>query len=221
MRANIVMKGLLLKEFYNLKKYCKSIFLIIVLYCILFIPTGGTSFLAGITVFLSVMLTLTSFSYDDAAKWDQLALSMPLQRRDIVKSKYLLLLISAGGGVVLSLLISLIASVFTQQLDMLTMFATIGATLLIAVLIFSIILPLVYKLGVEKMRFLMIGCILVPVILVTVGAAILQQMHVAMPSDEVMNKLFFVALCASPFILALALFFSYRAAVKIFNKKDI
>lgn len=57
----------------------------------------------NVYVLFSVMIPMSAIAYDDKAKWDRYALTMPVSRRDLVISKYLLALAFAGLAVLIEL----------------------------------------------------------------------------------------------------------------------
>ena len=102
------MIGLLLKDFYILKQYLKTMLLMAAFFVL--ISTGldnPAEFISGFIVLICVMMTITSFSYDALANWERYALSMPVTRKEIVGSKYLLSLILCLAGAAVSFPVSL------------------------------------------------------------------------------------------------------------------
>ena len=84
------MAGLLLKDCYNLKSQLKMLGLFLILFLVLAISMKNSGFFAGIAMMLAVMMPVTALAYDERAKWDQFAVTMPVTRTQIVGSKYLL-----------------------------------------------------------------------------------------------------------------------------------
>ena len=125
---------------------------------------GLYAVLAAIGVFpamiLSVMLTMTgmmlpmsSFSYDDLARWDRYAAATPAGRQGIVAGKYLFALGCILGGaavVVLLQMVLVLTSVLEGPLEqhLLSALANVGVVLFID----AIILPIFVKFGAEKSR---------------------------------------------------------------------
>ncbi|MDF2686949.1 MAG: hypothetical protein K0S55_2132, partial [Clostridia bacterium] len=64
------MKGLLIKDFLISKKYMRSLFLVVAIYVIFSFTSGNMSFLSGMVTIVFAMIVITTFSYDDFAKWD-------------------------------------------------------------------------------------------------------------------------------------------------------
>lgn len=83
----------------------------------------------------------------------------------------------------------------------------------ISIVYISIVIPLVYRFGVEKARILMVGSFILP----TGIGYLLYKMGFRLPSIEVLK----VMLYLSPLFLVLILILSSYIAYSIYNKKDI
>ena len=80
------MKGLIKKDLFIIKNNLK----IILILFIVFFLTGlkNSTDMSYIPITLSVVLFLSTFSYDEFNKWDAYAITLPNGRVNIVKSKY-------------------------------------------------------------------------------------------------------------------------------------
>ena len=87
------MKGLLLKDLYNLEKQARSLLLIFVFYLVFSLIGENSNMFGGVVSIMMVMLVITSLAYDERSRWDRYALTMPVSRKEMVLSKYLLGLI--------------------------------------------------------------------------------------------------------------------------------
>jgi len=95
------MKGLIIKDILNLKKNLNTLLVLVIFYAFLGYRSGDPSMLIAMIVLLLTMMSITSISYDDLAKWDKYALAMPISRKNIVLSKYILAVLLSISGVVL------------------------------------------------------------------------------------------------------------------------
>ena len=82
------MKSLLLKDLYNMRTNVRYLLVMMLVFAVAFIPNGYLNFLFITSTMFSVMMVST-FSYDEYAKWNRYALVMPIQKRDIVAGKFL------------------------------------------------------------------------------------------------------------------------------------
>ncbi|MEG0803538.1 MAG: ABC-2 transporter permease [Pygmaiobacter sp.] len=207
------MRGLLLKDLLNLTKYMRQLFFIVVMITLLSSVGGSSiSFLSTYTVLLCVMIVLSSMSYDDFARWDTYALTMPLSRRTLVASKYLLGLLMAAVGSVISLMLSCLVGVFSKAAAPDETLLVIGATACICLVLLAVLLPLLYKFGVEKSRMMLLGVLMVPAI----GILLLAKFGFSAPSEAVLLAM----LIGLPFVALGSLAVSFFISVAIVTKKE-
>lgn len=144
------MKGLLLKDCYMLVRYCKSFFLIAVVFLGISLSGEETEFFLFYPCLMVGMLPMTLLSYDEGEKWLFYADTLPCTRAQIVSCKYLVGLITC----MVVWLVTLVSHgmknlIFPGSSD----FASMSLSLLCTgLLIPSIMLPLSFKLGVAKAR---------------------------------------------------------------------
>ncbi len=210
------MHGLIQKDIYSLKGSMKSIALIMIVFGVIFIPqAGGVSFIA-VTVFMMSSLVISTISMDDFVKWDKYALTLPLSRKDIVKSKYELLLLLSVTGAVIGLVVSIIYNVIVGEVsveDILMMGIMMVA---ISIALLGIVMPVIYKFGVEKARILMMVCIFLPIVLILGLVYAAENLGIDLP--EVSNLL----LVVMTLIISAAVFLlSYFISLKIYSKTDL
>lgn len=211
------MRGLIIKDIYNLKKNLKTTLIIILFYAFLSYNTGDVSMLIGLTTFIMVSMSITSLAYDDMAKWDGYALSMPVTRKSIVLGKYVLALILSVLSIVVSSILAIIISYIRGDLDNIfriqEILLIIYTVFLVCMFYISIIMPLVFNFGVENSRLLMIGSMAIPV---GIGY-LLVKMGVQLPTEDQLTSILYI----SPIILILVLIISFSIALSIYKKKDI
>lgn len=132
---------------------------------------------------------------------------MPVKRSDIVLSKYLLSLICGA--------VCALAGFFVNVICMNDIFETAVVTLIllcVGIFFSSIVLPLLFRFGVEKGRTIMMAVLLLPVIL----ALLFSKFDVAIPENEFIKySLLFV-----PVITAVVFFVSFQISKKIYEKKE-
>ncbi len=207
------MTGLIVKDFLVSKRYMRTIFLLLAFYVLFSFAMGSSSFILFMTPLFFTMMTITSFAYDNAAKWNAYALTMPVTRGDLVFSKYIVSALYALSGCVLALAVSAVVDLvsgrpLTGELGMMVLGA-LGASLTII----SIVLPLIFKFGVEKARMMMVAVFVIPSVL----AVVLPQSGIPMPSEELLKSLAIL----SPFLVVAVFVGSYFLSNRIFSKKDL
>ncbi|WP_313132862.1 ABC-2 transporter permease [Anaerocolumna sp.] len=210
------MSGLILKDILNLKKYMKQMGIILIVYLFMSISFKNPNLIVFMMVFVTTMLIVTSMAYDESTKWDKYALTMPITKKDLVKSKYVLLVLLALAGGVISLISAFILSKFIGVSDYEEMLLTSAGVVLASLLLFSIIIPIIFKMGTEKTRIIMIILFAVPTILITGFSKIFKDLNMPQLTAEQVKYLVY----ASPFIVLLIVFLSYNLSVSILNKKE-
>ncbi len=210
------MKGLLYKDFYCLKQNMKYIFAILLLYGFIFIPQGNSSIL-GAVVIIFPMLVITTLSYDHAGKWDRFALTMPVTRKMLVRSKYILFLIMLLFGMLIGAVFSAAGLLFRQDFDIMEIMVEIMAVAVAALWFGIILLPLIYKFGVERARLFLL------LLFALLGGGMMAFVSIAknapLPSFTPQQSALIIGIFLAASIAAYAV--SYLVSVKIYQKKEL
>jgi hypothetical protein len=174
------MKGLLLKDILNLKQQGKIYLLIVGIWLVIGAANRDSVFFGGVMMILTVLVPISALAYDDKAKWDKYALTMPISKTDLVLSKYILMLACAIAGAFISEIVSVVitkdvrASLTTTMVFMST-----------GIILASIVLPIIFKFGTEKGRLIMLVVGLLP----TVAVMLLPKLGVDMPEEKTIENM--------------------------------
>ena len=141
------MKALIIKDTYVIWRQMKYFLILILIFSAL--PSGFNNAFA---VIYTSMLPYTALAYDERSKWDQLAALLPYSTRDAVLSKYVFGWLCIGGAAVLSGLLQMALSLVV---DRVFLPGVMVLSVLGAVCILAISLPLMFRMGVEKGRLAM------------------------------------------------------------------
>lgn len=208
------MKGLLIKDILVLRKSIKTSLPIIIFAAVYSYATDSPAYMLGMITLIFTMMPITSMTCDDMSKWDRYALTMPISRRDIVVSKYILSILLSTVSIIVSTTITYIFIVLPKDnMDRKDLLLAAYLIFFISLVYVSIMLPLIYKFGVERTRILFIAVLAIPGILIY----ILYKGNLQMPSEE---QLLFL-LKISPFMLIIILFISAFVSNIIYKNKDI
>ncbi len=202
------MKGLILKDFINLKKQSKVIGVLVVFYLLLAITTKNNSMFGAMMLILFAMMPITAISYDERANWDKYGLTMPVSRTEMVLSKYILGLILSSFALVLNFIVQILMGTEMNTENITIVFVIFG----VSIIFFSLLLPIMFKFGVEKGRMLMILVLMLPTIIIM----LLPEIVKTPPSEEMITK----ALYALPFIIVIIYVLSIFISINIYNKKE-
>ena len=88
------MKGLLLKDWYMMKKYCRYYLFCAVGFIILSVMSEGNMFFIFYPCLLCGMIPVNLIGYDERSRWMQYSGTMPYTKAQIVSGKYLIGLFS-------------------------------------------------------------------------------------------------------------------------------
>ena len=162
------MTGLLWKDILVTRKNLKfyAIFLI-AYFSLAVLQIFDVTFVISFSTVIIMMLPVSCFSFDEAAKWDRFARSFPLDSRTIVGARYLftllILLAMAVFSAVCSLILAALGIGDTPLIENIgALLGSLGAGLFMV----DIMLPLCYKLGPERARPYLFAVILIPFVAV-------------------------------------------------------
>lgn len=213
------MKGLILKDLLNLRKNLKTIIIMCLFYTLLF-STLNPTFLSGMITILFAMQILTTFSYDDYSKWNMYALSLPITKKQLVLSKYILGISFIIFGGVFSFILTSLLSLFKGSFILGDLVASIIGSTGIMILMILILLPLIFKYRVERSRIMLLAIFAIPTVLILIISKVLALTGIPFPSEEQLNALLPVICIIATLILIAGSYVSYMTSVKIVTKKE-
>ena len=208
------MKGFIYKDLCLLGSVWKSYAFILVMFSALTV-TGvyDVSFLFMMVSVILCMYPSSSFSYDELAKWDRFAVSVPNGRVKVVRAKYGFALLLGAFSLVMGLLLSLPAA-FLGRMELSEGLLTCVGGAAGALLINAILLPLLFRFGAQKGRILLIAVVAA---LAGVLGALLAIGGMTAFGSGLLDSFVLVVL---PVLTLLALFISYRISLGIYQKKE-
>lgn len=208
------MKGLFLTDFYMAIKYCRSYFLIMLVFIAVSFWGNDSMFLIMYPTVLASMLPVTLIGYSERCKWNVYCETLPITRRQAVTEKYLL------TGVLLCGIFLLIAAVQAFRLSAGGSFqaAEYGAFLsplfTAGLLSPSITLPCIFKYGTEKGRiayYVVVGFVC--------AAAASVAIFTESPNVQVIFPPYIAILL--PLFGITAFTVSYFISVRVYTKREI
>lgn len=159
------MKGLIIKDFYMTKRYCRSYLFMAIAFLIVGIFNQNSMFYTFYPCLLAGMIPANLISFEEKSKWDVYSMALPYSSKTIVKEKfiYAIIMIMISSAVVsISQLIKMIMNntfelILLGQVFIMSLIATLIPT--------STPLPFIFKKGAEQGRivyYVMIGffCVL-------------------------------------------------------------
>lgn len=201
------MKGLLLKDFYNVRNLILYYALVTVVFGVVSVLTSNIYYFCGFMIFFSVGLVSSTISYDAQDKWDRYALSAGVSRRTAVLSKYVFTAVSILSSLTLGLIFAL-ALGYRQSAD----FLPVVAYSFTGVLSVGIVLPCFFRFGVEKARVIYMAIIGFTVALMGGGIALFELLDLAAQASWLIAV--FALLSAAVFAV------SYFVSLRIYRKRE-
>ena len=201
------MGGLLLKDLYQIIRYCKVFLLIAVLFTALAVTNRENIFFVLFLGIIGGMLPMNLLAYDENDKWDIYANTLPYSRAQMVSVKYLI-------GLILSASLIIFASIFMWAMTDIRgiIFDVMLLLLTLNLLVTALVLLLTFKFGVANGRILYyvllgVGC----AVSVAVNK-ITQSMYIA----------FSVDLSLVNIVIAVIAFYilSWLLSVRFYNKRQ-
>lgn len=211
------MMGLVKKDFYLAAGLARSYLIVAAIFLVLSLAgIYEFSFLSSFMSLLCIMLPANVFSYDEQAKWDKYAAALPGGRRAVVQARYVFTLIVSAGAVVLGGAVGAAACLLdpTAGETLWEMVLSTAAGGSVGILLNAVMLPLMFKFGVQKGR-LYLALVLAILFGAFLGGVAALASAVQEPSALILP------LAAIPVAGLLALVPSYFLSLRIFRKKDL
>lgn len=156
------MKGIVVKDLLALKSSMKTVILIVILFGVMG-AKSGSAYMSTFASVYAAILPMTCMAFDERSRFNRYAVVMPVNLRDIVLSKYVV-------GLILAVAATAVATAMTA-LSGGSIGETVAASIAIPMVYHSILLPLMFKFGVEKSRIIILAGVVVP----AVGISFLEE----------------------------------------------
>lgn len=197
------MKGLLLKDLYNIRKQAWWYLSMILLFCLLSVTVQNIAFAGTIGVLVTVSVPLIAIGYEEKDSWQKFVVVSGRDIKTIVAEKYLLGIICAVTGFV--------AYAVVYLLSERTSLTDLFVPLFMQITVLSVMLPTVFKFGVDKGRVYMIAVILI-FMLAFIG--LLSAAGKFVGTDLIVFNLTTAVLIAGVLVI------SYFISLKIYTAKE-
>ena len=166
------MKGLLLKDIFTLEKQMRLLLIVIAGFAL--IPT---SFMINFTMVYGLIIPISSFGYDERAKWDRLMRMMPIPERSIILSKYVLGYSFVGLISVIMLIAQFGYHAFGYRDLTLASYPDFLVNVIFMVFMaligYAVLMPFIFKFGMERGR-LVFGAVFAVIFFLTFPLSIIQ-----------------------------------------------
>lgn len=205
------MMGLVWQELYTMRKTIRLYIVAMAVYLVMGLAADSLSMFFPCLVFFSSMLVITGFAYNEKNNWDLFANTMPVSRKQMVGSHYILMMLFIGVGFAVDILLC-IGTAISSGTKLWELLAGQYAVFAVAIIYVIIFIPIIIKMGSERARIILVGLYVLPILLIK-G---LYDMGFSMPTEEQLHLL----LAISPLVLVLGIWISFQISVIIYRKKD-
>lgn len=154
------MKGLLLKDWYMVKKYCRAYLLITIVFVAVSFVSDGNMFFVFYPCLLCGMIPVNLLGYDERSRWMQYSGTLPYTKTQIVSGKYIIGLLAQLTILVVTGIAQAAKMIVAGNFVFGDFIVLMLLMLIVSTFTSSISLPFMFKLGVEKGRtayYIMIG----------------------------------------------------------------
>lgn len=152
------MTGLMLKDYFILRKALRSYLAVAAIYIALaFSGTWSPEFLGGFLLVMVSVLPMNVFAYDQQAKWDTYGLALPVGRTKTVAARYLVTLVLSLGTVAMISVLGIVLGAMGRLEEPASYLFTCVVCALMGVVLNAVLLPLLYKFGPERARIVLYG----------------------------------------------------------------
>lgn len=211
------MIGLMRKDFYSMLLYLRQVVIVVLFIGVFSAMTKSTSMVGFMLIFLSLNMVQSCLFVDEKNHWDQYALTMPLLRKDVVKARYVILVLIGLISFALGIASNVVLCLVFRENSLADSLLSTAAVFLFYMLSYTISVPFAYHLGADKSRYVMMGVMVAGA--AVVGAALhlfpgLKSLAVPAPHVLLAIGAAVVAFLAAAFVI------SYKISVAIYEKKE-
>lgn len=211
------MIGLMRKDFYSMLLYLRQVVIVVLFIGVFSAMTKSTSMVGFMLIFLSLNMVQSCLFVDEKNHWDQYALTMPLLRKDVVKARYVILVLIGLASFALGIASNVVLCLVFRENSLADSVLTTVTVFLFYMLSYTISIPFAYRLSADKARYVMMG------VMVGGAAVIGSVLHLfpelktlAVPALQMLPAIGAAALV----FLAAAFVISYKISVAIYEKKE-
>lgn len=201
------MRGLIFENFYILRKQMKLASILLIICAIASFYSSPFVFM-GMSTMLVSMMPITGMVYElEESRMMKIITTMAVSKKDIVKAKYIMTNIFSLSALVINFIFLMIS---TKNLFM-SVFSAL-AVFFLGVIVIEIMIPLIFKYGVEKGRTLLLVILLILSSIVTIAVK---------NGAEISENLIVLTVTGVPILYIVMNFVSYFISVKIFENNEL
>ena len=150
------MKGLLLKDWYQVRTSMKTMYLTVAFVLVIWVFSTSNAYVFPVSyaaIFLGI-LPVNLLTYDQSVGWGEYGRTLPVSKKTLVAEKYLIGLFCAAAAVVIGGLFVTVIPLRTGTAPDEDVLSLLAGSVCAILLINGISLPLLYRFGAEKARMI-------------------------------------------------------------------
>ena len=223
-----MIKGLIKKDLLNLSSYKTSLIIVVICCGIAIISTGSINYGPIIICTILGMISLSTFSYDEIAKSNKYIFGLPTNKKEIIKSKFILAIgfTIIGGilGFIITILITQIMNYLKPEelinIDYESLIVTTIGGMFGISLIQTIQIPSIYKWGAEKGRIQMFILIFILFLIIAGIVFLIMKSNLNINIELIENFMNKFGIILLVLFMAVMYFISYKISYKIYKNKE-
>lgn len=213
------MKGLLLKDWYQVRSSMKTMYLAVAVVLIIWMFGSSSSYVFPVSyaaIFLGI-LPVNLLTYDQSVGWVEYGRTLPVSKKTLVAEKYLIGLFCAAAAVVIGGLFVTVIPLRTGTAPDKDVLSLLAGSVCAILLVNGISLPLLYRFGAKKAWMIYVLTFAGFGAMLGGGGAVLQEVQQESADGWPLHPPFWLA---AAFLLAvLALYaVSWRVSVAWYGK---
>lgn len=213
------MKGLIIKDLLILKNQMKSLIFILIFFVFVAFANKDFSFVSFLIPFYMIMLVISTFSYDEFNHWDSFCNTLPYNKKDIVKAKYLLFLSSIIIAIIIGVVISILSTLMNNNIALEESISVLIGEISGIAITLSLMIPFIYKYGVQKGKTMLITVIVGLSLLVGIIIKLLNFNPTNLINS--LNNINIITITIGIlFIISIVIYISYKVSSRIYINKE-
>lgn len=208
------MLGFIKKDFYMIRHNMKAFLITLVLY--VFYSTMFDLDVSFLFILMSLVISMSTFSYDDYNNWHSFACTLPRGKVNVVKSKYIITIGLVVICTFINFLINFGIGINKGSYNFNDSISSIMVVVFVFIFIISVLFPILFKYGSEKGRIAMS-------IIGLLGAGVVFFITKVMKLEIPLKLMSFIDSYFVLIFIVLSLImvsFSYFISKKIYLKKE-
>lgn len=220
------MKAILYADWMNFRLSIKSMLFAPVIILVWAVIAEQPIFFFSMLVVMGYMFPNTAFSAEQSAGWDRLSLSLPILRREVVASRFLLALVVNLTLFVCSLVFATVYCLaHGQPQALMENYMSVLACEAVAIIMIGAELAAAFKWGIQKAGYIMLAAFFLPLALVF--AAVTLEIRIPLLTAAgrwlagVEERCFALLLLGCLAVALVIYLLCYRVSVRLYRKKEL